>query len=102
MNIIKESINIIRKKLKIIFTIFTLLFLGFIFIQNINQYSQKVLFRKVKEIIKEENNIIISNKIKYPLIYNFIQNISKYYYSGDWDNFNIKDNIFENKKGKVK
>jgi len=100
MNIIKVSINVIRKKLKIIFTIFALLFLGFNFIQNINQYSQRVLFRKVKEIIKEENNIIISNKIKYPLIYNFIQNISKYYYSGDWDNLNIKDNIFENKKGK--
>ena len=48
MNIIKVSINVIRKKLKIIFTIFALLFLGFIFIQNINQYSQRVLFRKVK------------------------------------------------------
>jgi hypothetical protein len=99
MNIIQESINIIRKKAKIIVTIFTILFFGFVFIQNINQYSQKVLFRKAKEIIKE-NNIILSNTIEYPLIYYFIQNISKYYYSGDWDNFNIKDNIFENKKGK--
>ena len=99
MNIIQQTINIIKKKSKIIFTIFTFLFLGFIFIQNINQYSQNVLFRKSKEIIKE-NNIIISNKIEYPLIYYFIQNISKYYYSGDWDNLNIKDNIFENKKGK--
>ena len=84
MNIIQESINIIRKKAKIIVTIFTILFFGFVFIQNINQYSQKVLFRKAKEIIKE-NNIILSNTIEYPLIYYFIQNISKYYYSGDWD-----------------
>ena len=71
MNIIQESINIIRKKAKIIVTIFTILFFGFVFIQNINQYSQKVLFRKAKEIIKE-NNIILSNTIEYPLIYYFI------------------------------
>ncbi len=35
------------------------------------------------------------------LLYNFIYNITKNNYYGEWDFLNIKNNIFENKKGNI-
>ena len=40
-----------------------------------------------------------SDLINFPLLYHFIQNITKNYYFGDWQYLIIKDNIFKHKNG---
>ena len=60
-----------------------------------------MFFRKISENELDKNGNNVSYSIQYPLIYYFVQNISKHYYFGDWDYLNIKNNIFQNKKGEV-
>ena len=101
MKILKKSIKIIRKNPKFVFMSFILFIFIAIFSFNINNLTNNNLLRKISEIEIDKNVNNISYSIQYPLIYYFIQNISKHYYFGDWDYLNIKNNIFQNQKGEV-
>ena len=101
MKILIKSIKIIRKNPKLVFMTFILFILSAIFTLNINNFTKRMFFRKISENELDKNGNNVSYSIQYPLIYYFVQNISKHYYFGDWDYLNIKNNIFQNKKGEV-
>ena len=98
MKIIKESIKIIKKSPKLILITIILYILCSFFTCNLNNFSRKIFFRRINEIEtnKNSNN---SYMPQYPLVYYFFQNISKHYYFGEWKYLNIKNNIFQHKKG---
>ena len=101
MKILIKSIKIIRKNPKLVFMTFILFIFSAIFTLNINNFTKRMFFRKISENELDKNGNNVSYSIQYPLIYYFVQNISKHYYFGDWDYLNIKNNIFQNKKGEV-
>ena len=95
MKIIKESLKLLKKNFKVL--IITGLIFSFILFltQKINKTQINNPFRKMEENSESEN----SDLINFPLLYHFIQNITKNYYFGDWQYLKIKDNIFKHKNG---
>ena len=98
-NLLKEIKNLIKNGL--------IFLLGIYFNLHIYSKSKKYsilhIFREVVEEInvKNSNKNDVNEKLNYPLLYNFILDISKYNYLGNWESLNIENNIFKNKNGDI-
>ena len=93
----------IFKELIYLFSTLILILLGIYINYNIiHKYPKNINFHIFRQI-KEEMKLFQSNKIFFSnyLLYNFIHNITKNNYYGKWEFLNIKNNIFENKKGNI-
>jgi len=95
MKIIKESIKLLKNNSNLL--LITGLIFSFIFFltQKPNKTQINNPFRNIEENTQSENLDLIN----FPLLYHFIQNITKNYYFGEWEYLKIKDNIFKHKNG---
>ena len=101
VNLLKK-VSIFRE-LKYLFS--TLIIILLVIYKNykfIHKYPKNMNFNIFREIT-EEVKLFQSNKFFFSnfLLYNFIYNITKNNYYGEWEFLNIKNNIFENKKGNI-
>ncbi len=101
VNLLKK-VSIFRE-LKYLFS--TLIIILLVIYKNykfIHKHPKNMNFNIFREIT-EEVKLFQSNKFFFSnfLLYNFIYNITKNNYYGEWEFLNIKNNIFENKKGNI-
>ena len=101
VNLLKK-VSIFRE-LKYLFS--TLIIILLVIYKNykfIHKHPKNMNFNIFREIT-EEVKLFQSNKFLFSnfLLYNFIYNITKNNYYGEWEFLNIKNNIFENKKGNI-
>ena len=101
VNLLKK-VSIFRE-LKYLFS--TLIIILLVIYKNykfIHKHPKNMNFNIFREIT-EEVKLFQSNKFLFSnfLLYNCIYNITKNNYYGEWEFLNIKNNIFENKKGNI-